>query len=154
MDNESVYSVALEVLQQCIQERRMRNTVERQRILEQICTYQEPFTAEHLKKSMQANFPISDATVYNTLDFFASAGIIHRMHKQKGNARTFYELLVGHKPTMVFLCTKCGRESKFTDKMFTTCFRQHKFNNFVPTSFSIYVYGTCKYCRRKKQNDQ
>lgn len=77
-----------EVLRQYLKDKGFRNTPERYTILEEIYNYDEHFNVDDLYLLMiNRKYPISKATIYNTIEVFLDAGLI-RKH-QFGDGATY-----------------------------------------------------------------
>ena len=122
----------------------MRNAV-----LEQAFMLPQPFTADQLVEACQAQ-RISVGTVYNSLEIFVSAQILHSITRQRGQNATEYEWMVGDQTRMQVVCEKCGRVSDFHDKAIERLIQERRYSNFTIQHFSLYVYGECKLCRKRK----
>ena len=146
---QKLYTTALEHLQNYLLSHNMRVTVERKMVLEQVCMLKQPFTAQQLVEACEAE-RISRATVYNNLDVFLTAQLLHAFNKQTGRAFTEYELTTSPSPRLQFICTNCGRTVEMHDKAIERMVRERKYSNFDLRTFSLYVYGQCKICRRIK----
>ena len=133
---------------------RMRKTPERYALLDLVCQQKRAFTAENLYEQMRQNFPVSLATIYNTMLLFEKCGIVHRLEHQAGEPHAYYERAKRRGIHMQLICTNCGREQDFFDKNISTAVSMHRFNNFNAAHFSLYVYGKCKYCHKKKKTDK
>lgn len=128
----------------------MRVSAVRNKVLEIICHMEQPFLAEQLVKNCQSE-RISVATVYNALNLFILAQILHANERQWGRISTEYELITDNTPRMQLICTKCGRVSEFTDKAMARLVAEKKYSNFDWHHFSLFVYGECKVCRPKRK---
>ena len=117
-------------------------------ILEQVCALPQPFTADRLVKACAAQ-RISVGSVYNALNLFVTARILHASIRQRGRAATEYELMTDNTVRMQVVCRKCGRKTDFNDKAIARLVQERKYSNFNPQHFSLLVYGECKICRRK-----
>ena len=89
------------------------------------------------------------ATVYRVLTQFESAGLVLR-HNFEGERAVFELNDQDHHDHMV--CIDCGRVIEFYDK---TIERQQKLiaskHGFEIKDHALYLYGTCKECRRKSK---
>ncbi len=79
---------------------------------------------------------------------FVSARILYRLERTQGVTSEQYKWALDAKNSMRVICTRCGREANFTDPALLRIIRERKYANFIPAHFSLYVYGTCKTCRR------
>lgn len=146
----SPYNSALERLNQYLKENGLRVSPIRDFVLEQACGLHQPFTAEQLATVCKEQ-RISNGTIYNALNIFVSAQILHAIKRQRGRANIEYELTTGNAAHMQYVCHKCGRTVDFTDKALTRLIKERNYSNFDVQHFSLVVYGECKQCRVKEQ---
>lgn len=123
----------------------LRHTLERYTILRHACNLGNPFTAGQLIERAAAD-NISKPTVYNTLRLLQTAQIIFNLGNRGLNAQ--YEVVTGGKIRMQLRCGTCGRTAALRDAVISDVVMGRKFNNFNISHFSLYVYGTCKVCKR------
>ena len=146
-DSDITYSSAVERLCAYIDEHGMRRTREREVILERVCDLR-CFYVEQVRDSL-TELTISRATIYNTLDVLEKAGIIHRLDKEFGVRAGQYEIVQANASHIQIICQRCGRISEVRDTTINRMLADKRFTNFNPQRFSLYIYGTCKVCRRK-----
>ncbi len=125
----------------------MRHTREREVILEKVCDLR-CFSVEQVRNVL-TEMTISRATIYNTLDVLQKAGIIHRLDKEFGVRAGQYEVVQANASHIQIICQRCGRVSEVRDTTINRMLADKRFTNFNPQRFSLYIYGTCKVCRRK-----
>lgn len=142
-----IYSSASERLRAFIEERGMRHTRERELILSKACALR-CFTVEQLRAAV-TEMTISRATIYNALTVLENAGIIHRLDKEFGVRAGQYEMVQANTSHIQIICQRCGRVSEVRDTTIHRMLEDKRFTNFTPMRFSLYIYGTCKVCRRK-----
>ena len=142
---------AFKLLSAYVRQHQMRPSRVRDMVLERACQLQQPFTAEQLVQAC-ADERISVATVYNALDLFILARILHAIDRQRGKAATEYAFIVGKSMRMQILCTKCGRVTDIKDKAIERLIKERKYSNFEMQHFSLFVYGECKVCRKQTKN--
>lgn len=147
-NSEDLYTIAQAKLDAHIAANGMRCTRERYCLLQYICSLGSVFEADKVIVYAQAQH-ISPATVYNTLNLFVSAQILHSLSKPYGHSKACYELTLVSKPHIEVVCTRCGRVSELKDKAIENIVRMRRYTNFVPHGFSLYIYGECKTCKRK-----
>ena len=144
----SAYNSALERLNQYVLSHNKRPSKVRNEVLEQAFLLPQPFTADQLMEACKEQ-RISTGTVYNSLQLFVSAQILHSITRQRGQAATEYEWMIGGQTRMQIICQKCGRVSDFHDKAIERLIQERRYSNFVLQHFSLYVYGECKLCRKR-----
>ena len=149
MTQEQKYNEAVEILKNHLRQKHLRCTQERLVIVEQICSYKNHFTAEQLSEDLQHKLHLSTATIYNTLLLLEDCGLIRKLESQAGTRFAQYELLHERGKSMRFICTRCGREVGFKNKIIDKILFDKHFTNFNMQTYSLNVYGTCKICRRK-----
>jgi len=150
------YELALERLQAYIKANNMRRSVVREMILEQVCLLPQPFTADLLTKACAAE-RISVGSVYNVLEVFVLAQILHAIKRQRGRTAMEYELTMVTRNRIQVICGRCKRVTSFHDKAIEHLIQTRKYANFNPDHYTLFVYGECKHCRNllltdKKEN--
>ena len=148
---EEILKKSTDLLNDYLDAHHLKHTPERVIILASVCRLQR-FTIHELRDSL-TEFAISRATVYNTLLLFEKANIIIRLEKEFGVRTTQYELSVMKESFVHIVCQQCGRVSKVNHSTITRMLADKKWSNFVPHSFSLYIYGHCKICRKKRNNN-
>lgn len=151
------YEAALVILDNYIREHNLRHTIERERLLKIMSEVSAPiFTVQDID-AKRKDAHISVPTLYNSLNLFVSARILYKLERTHGVNVDQYKWAVDAKNTMRVICTRCGREANFTDRAILRIVQERKYANFIPAHFSLYVYGTCKTCRRlliQRNNEQ
>lgn len=146
---EEILKKSSDLLNAYLDQHHLKHTPERVIILTSVCRLQR-FTIHELRATL-TEFTISRATVYNTLVLLEKANIIIRLEKEFGVRTTQYELALMKESFVHIVCQQCGRVSKVNHSTITRMLADKRWNNFVPQSFSLYIYGHCKVCRRKKE---
>ena len=142
------YEKALAVLDEYIRKHNMRHTFEREEVLRVISKISNPLFTIHDLERRCDEVRIARSTLYNSLNLFVSARILYRIERTMGINTEQYKWALGAKNTMRLICTRCGRESRFSDEAIMRLIRDRNYSNFSPIHFSLYVYGECKRCRR------
>ena len=125
----------------------LRHTQEREVILDAICDLKQ-FTIEELRDKL-TKLTISRATVYNTLQMLLDAHIVQKMDKAFGVRAGQYELVLSEESSVKVICQKCGRVGIIKDPTINRMLQDKRYANFVPERYSLYIFGSCKLCRRK-----
>ena len=147
------YHSAQERLNDYLKEKGLRPSVVRDYVLEQACELPQPFTARQLETVCKGE-RISVGTVYNSLNVFVDAGILHVIERQRGRTAMEYELVPNAVTHMQYICQNCGRTVEFNDKAIARLIRERKYTNFNVQHFTLLVYGECKICRTKVKKVQ
>lgn len=149
MKEEETYEKVKEIFTEFLKKNNHRKTPERFAILERICGQEGHFNADHLYTLMQNDYRVSLATVYNTLDLLVNCHLI--VKHQFGQHEAQYEKAFGdNKIHHHLICTRCGKVKEFSDKQIRTAIQTKKFAYFEAHNYSLYVYGLCSQCKRRK----
>ncbi len=150
LTHDQIYADLESQLTEYLVANNMRKTAERFAILDLICQQKRAFTAEQLHELIHQNYPISLATIYNSMGLFEKCGIVRKLGHAIGTQKIYYERAKRRGVHMQLICTNCGRKQDFFDKNIVETVGVHRFNNFNAANFSLYVYGQCKYCHKQK----
>lgn len=152
-EENSIYKIAHERVDAYLMEHGARASVVRDMILSQVCQLKQPFTADQLREVCETE-RVAKATVYNALNVFIAAGVLHEYDRKIGQTVTEYELITNARPHMQIVCTKCGKKTNFNDKAIIRLVNERKYLNFTPHRFTLVVYGECKTCRKRNRITQ
>ena len=140
---------AQERLNLYLQEHGLRPSQVRDLVLQTAYMLPQPFTARQLTEAC-AEQRISTGTVYNALEIFVLAHILHATQRQRGRTAIEYEWIASDVVRMQFICQKCGRTHDFQDKAIERMIKERKYSNFTMQHMTLFVYGECKHCRATK----
>lgn len=131
--------------------KKLRMTPERLALLQYIMGFKDHFTPEMLLHEANSNsFHVSNATIYNTLNLLVEAKLLRRHSIE--NLPVQYEIAPGP-PHFHLVCTSCGKVKEVRDNHFIAFMNTRKYNAFNAEYFSLYAYGTCSTCARKKKRN-
>lgn len=135
-----------------LQCRGMRNTSQRETLLEQVFSEHDHFDAEQLMERMpQRGEPnhVSRPTVYRTLAEFVDAGLLRKFEL---DGRSVYEHDYGYPEHDHFYCTKCQQLSEFqSESLIELRDRVAREQNFQVRSHRLIITGVCEPCRKSRR---
>lgn len=134
--------------------RGLRRTPERYVILGKVLSMSEHFLVEGLHDEIEnEGYHISRATVYNTMQLLTEFGVVRR-HQFVGQAAQ-YEKIVDNAVSNHhhLICQKCGKIKEVKDPILSRLLNDKRYQAFQPQYFSLYVYGLCSKCQKKKRKN-
>ncbi len=130
-----------------IQSKGLRNTKQREEILNSFLSAERHITVDDLYNFINKKHPeIGYATVHRNMKLFCESGLAEEI--KIGNQKARYEQILGHKHHDHLICLKCGRFTEVNDEQIELL--QEKLaerNDFVPQRHRLEIYGLCKKCR-------
>lgn len=148
MDRKEAKQKAVEMLDEYLEANKCRKTPERYAIIDAISTTKDPFTLEDIdrKLSGELRFPVSRATLYNTMNLFLKLRIVMR---NRVGGRTSYEFCANDTGVIHQVCSMCGKMSLLKSTAVDEAIASIHYKRFRHDSYAIYVYGTCSACQTK-----
>ena len=145
---QSVYEAVERILNNYLEMNTHRKTPERYKILRAIYDISGHFTVEELNEKLESelNFPVSRATLYNTLNLFLELRLVirHRFH-----GLTKYEACYDNNSHCHQICTMCGKVTEVKAPEIIEAVEGIRLKRFRKDGFSLYVYGVCSSCQTK-----
>lgn len=149
---QRTYKIANDRLRAYHRAHGLRGSKIRDIVLAKVCQLPQPFTAAQLEEACKEE-RISKGTIYNSLNLFLVAQILHAIKRQRGITLTEYEVVGNSAIRMEVICRKCGRTTEIHDPAIARILQERKYTNFIPQQYSLLVYGECKRCRLAKKKD-
>ncbi len=153
MDSTSNQVDALQLLfSNYLKTKNLRNTSERNAIFETVCKAKDPFTLDVIRQQLEdANFPVSRASLYNTMELLLDASIVVRL--QFAGITALYELKHIAEQHNYAICTHCGTVRKIKNDKTKKLFKDYKIPKFSLEHYSLQFYGICSKCKFRKAHE-
>ena len=155
---DSVINAVERILDNYLEMKNHRKTLERYTILRAIYSINGHFTLEELNEKLlrEMNFHVSRATMYNTLNLFMELRLVIR-HRFQGSTR--YEACYDNASHCHQICTMCGKVMEIKSSEISIAVENMHTKRFRKDGFTLYVYGVCSTCqaritKRKKQKKE
>ena len=152
---DNVKETVRNILTSYLEQNNLRKTPERFAVLDAVYDMGEHFTLEELgdKLNEEERFPVSRATLYNTLKLFMELRLVIR-HRFQGSTK--YEACYDNNSHCHQICTMCGKVTEVKSPEIITAVENMPTKRFRKDGFTLYVYGVCSTCqarvtKRKKQ---
>ena len=143
-------SAVLKRFEGFLREEGLRLTPQRERLIQQVFTTHDHFSAETLYMWLrdEGGSSVSRATVYRTLELLERGGFVESM--DVGTGERVYEHILGHRHHDHLICVDCGRIEEFHDERIERLQDEvaRKFS-FILTSHVLKLSGRCASCNRK-----
>jgi Fur family ferric uptake transcriptional regulator len=145
---ENVKSTVKNILTNYLEQNSLRKTPERFAILDAVYSIDGHFTLDELSEKLvdEERFPVSRATLYNTLKLFMELRLVIR-HRFQGSTK--YEACYDNNSHCHQICTMCGKVTEFKSQKITSAINALKLRRFRKDGFSLYIYGICSTCQAK-----
>ncbi len=158
-ESNSLLTTARAKLEESLLAKGLRRSSERFAILDEVYSRNDHFDAEDLYKAMQQkSYPVSRATVYNTLEVLVDCELVRRHHfGEEDNSKSRYEKSLGRQQHGHMVCVICHQVKEFCDPRLHLI-KTHVGNSmqFKVESHSLVFYGQCRddNCETKLHNEQ
>ncbi len=145
---ESVKVAVERILDNYLEMNNHRKTPERYAILNAVYSTNGHFSLDELGKKLavEYKFPVSRATLYNTLNLFMELRLVIR-HRFQGSTK--YEACYDNNSHCHQMCTVCGKVNEVRSPEITAAIDALRLNRFRKDGFTLYIYGICSTCQAK-----
>lgn len=145
---DSVKTAVERILDSYLEMNNHRKTPERYAILRAVYSIEGHFTLDELgeKLTKEYKFPVSRATLYNTLNLFMELRLVIR-HRFQGTTK--YEACYDNNSHCHQMCTVCGKVTEVRSPEITEAIDQLHLKRFRKDGFTLYIYGICSTCQAK-----
>ena len=147
---ENIKATVKNILTSYLELNRHRKTPERFTILDAVYSMTGHFSLEELgdKLAGEYNFPVSRATLYNTLRLLIELRLVVRHRFQ---ATTKYEACYDNNSHCHQICTMCGKVTEVKSQGVIDAINDMPTRRFHKDGFTLYVYGICSSCQAKQR---
>lgn len=145
---ENVKVAVKNILTNYLELNKHRKTPERYTILDAVYSTTGHFTLEELGDKLveEYNFPVSRATLYNTLKLLIELRLVVR-HRFEQTTR--YEACYDNNSHSHQVCTMCGRVTEVKSPQIIEAINKLHTKRFRKDGFTLYIYGICSTCQAK-----
>lgn len=145
---ESVMTAVESILDSYLEVNNHRKTPERYTILKAVYSIHGHFTLEELGEKLvnDYSFPVSRATLYNTLNLFLELRLVIR-HRFQG--ATKYEACYDNNSHCHQICTVCGKVTEVRSQEITEAIESMHLKRFRKDGYTLYIYGICSTCQAR-----
>lgn len=145
---DCVITTVRQILNNYLEVNNRRKTPERYAILDAVYDINGHFTLEELsdKLAEENKFPVSRATLYNTLKLFMELRLVIR-HRFQG--QTKYEACYDNNSHSHQICTVCGKVTEIKSPQISETISTMHLKRFRKDGYSLYIYGICSTCQAK-----
>jgi len=132
-----------------LSKKNLRDTPQREQILDAFLKREEHVTAEQLYDMVKKKDPsIGQATVYRVLKLMVEAGLAREVDFGEGVMR--YEHRYNHPHHDHLVCRGCGKTVEVVDSIIEELQKRVAESfGFELTDHEMYLYGLCENCRKK-----
>lgn len=141
----------IEIFRDYVRKKRLRNTPERELIIEEIFSSQNHFDIDELYLRLrEKNQKVSKASIYRTIPLLIESGLVQEVFFEDGHLH--YEHIHGREHHCHLHCLNCRKIVEFQDRHLESIEKRlgRKFN-FDIISHKLEVYGYCEECRKDKR---
>ena len=143
---DSVKTAVERILDSYLEMNNHRKTPERYAILRAVYSINGHFTLDELGEKLEREyrFPVSRATLYNTLNLFMELRLVIR-HRFQGTTK--YEACYDNNSHCHQMCTVCGKVTEVRSPEIVEAINALRLKRFRKDGFTLYIYGICSTCQ-------
>jgi len=136
-----------------IREKNLRDTKQREFIIEEFLSSKKHITVEELHGQLEKRTGnIGIATIYRTLKVMCECGLANEIKLGREKAR--YEQSFGYEHHDHLICEKCGKFIEAKDERIEKLQKELvKKYGFSPRAHKLEIYGLCSACKQKRRKD-
>ena len=144
---------AIQKFREYIKEKGLRNTPERETIIDEIFAIHDHFDVDELFLQLRNKKKrISKASLYRTIPLLIDSGLIKEVYFENGHLH--YEHIYGHKHHCHLRCICCGRIIEFADdEIGAIQSRIGKQYDFTVTTHRFELLGYCSLCAQAQESE-
>lgn len=152
MERQEIKDIVKQIFTEYLNANGHRKTPERYAILDTIYSIDGHFDIDTLYSLMrkERKYSVSRATLYNTIILLIDARLV--IKHQFGNTSQ-YERSYNRETHHHQICTECGKITEFQSEKLQRAIEETKQDDFLLSHYSLYLYGICKDCTNKKNNN-
>lgn len=145
---EDIKATVKNILTSYLELNKYRKTPERFTILDAVYSTSGHFALDELSEKLvtEYNFPVSRATLYNTLKLFLELRLVIRHRLQ---STTKYEACYDNNSHSHQVCTMCGKVTEIKSPQVIDAINKMHTKRFRKDGFTLYIYGICSTCQAK-----
>jgi Fur family ferric uptake transcriptional regulator len=149
LNNNNAAMDAIQKFREYIREKGLRNTPERETIIDEIFAIHDHFDVDDLFLRLRNKGKmISKASLYRAIPLLIDSGLIKEVYFENGHLH--YEHIYGHRHHCHLRCLGCGKIIEFVDDAVETIQnRIGKKYDFAITSHRFELLGYCSQCLQK-----
>ncbi len=140
---------AKKLLSEYLSKKKLRKTQERFAVLELIYSIKGHFDTETLLKLIKDQYPLSRATLYNTINLLLECNLIIKHQFDKSGSATYEKALKTNHNHLI--CSQCGTIREFGDESLRKIIQYKPLRGFQTSHYTLYIYGICSKCAKSME---
>ncbi len=140
---------AKKLLSEYLRKKKLRKTPERIAVLELIYSIKGHFDTETLLELIKDQYPLSRATLYNTINLLLECNLITKHQFDKSGPATYEKTLRANHNHLI--CSQCGTIREFGDETLRKHIQYKPLRGFQTSHYTLYIYGLCTKCAKEME---